>query len=436
MRIEVAITCLATALALALRWYYVVHAQVYQPLRDHSEFGGAAEYYRYAWNLFQHHVFSSSYMDDPRAVPDTFRDPGYPAYIAAFMALTSSYDEWYAAVLLSQAVLGALSVACIVLALRGKVPNWLLAGIALLAACWPHSVAMPSYVLSENVTTFTWALSALLLREAADRRSLPFSIGAGVALAAASLTNAVLAPLVIFLVLVLALKKAMPRHLLAGLVIATLLPLAAWGVRNSQVPAVMTSSYRAEVNLVQGSWPSYHIVTQLYTRHDPRGVQAASVINAEIDLLHDDPVAGLRQLAARMGRAPGTYAAWYLSKPALLWGWQIGLGAGGMYIYPTRFSPFITQPAWRAVDAIAFITNGLLAALALLGVGLCLWKKTTSVPMLVFAVTAAWVTLVYSVLQADPRYSIPFRGAEFALAGFAAWMAARAIRRRSTASPE
>lgn len=423
------IAFLGAALAIVTRGYYITHVDVYQPLRGNTDFGGAAEYYRYAWNLVHHHVFSQAYTDAAQPVPDSFRDPGYPLYLAIFMALSSSYESFYGLVVLSHALLGGITVACMVLALRHALPTWALAFVAAAAAVWPHSVVIASCVLSENLTAPLWAIAILALHEAAARRSMPFSVLAGLALAAASLTNSVLAPLVVPLVVVFAWKKAMSWRLLIVLALAATLPVATWSVRNAMVGSGNSSTFRAEVNLVQGSWPTYHLATQLEARHDPVGIQTARAINAEIDALQANPASGLKIMAARMMHAPGTHIAWYLRKPALLWGWQIGLGAGGVYIYPTNHSPYIEQPLWKAIDAGAFIFNGAIAALALAGTLLALARRQTETAMLALAVTAAWITLVYAVLQSDPRYSIPFRSGEFALAAFAVWTAIRWARR-------
>ncbi|QDE38795.1 hypothetical protein FIV34_06060 [Luteibacter pinisoli] len=414
---------LGAILAISVRWYFAAHAQVYQPLQEHTSFGGAAEYYRYAWNLLHHHLFSSGYIDDPHPAADTFRDPGYPFYLAMFMAVSDSYEGWYSAVVLSHAFLGGVTVACIVLAMRGVVPTWLLFAVATATAWWPHSVVISACILSENLTAPMWALFVLLVRESVDRKSMPLAAAAGLALAAASLTNSVLTPLVFPLALVLAWKRLMSTRQLIVLFAALALPVGAWALRNSQVTASLSSLYRVEVNLVQGSWPTYHLATQLEARHDPLGIKASRAINDEIGAMQADPRTGIALLAERMGRAPGAYAAWYASKPALLWGWEVGLGAGGIYIYPTHGSPFITSPAWRGVEAVAFVLNDALAVLALAGLVLSLLVARPPISIVVLALTVAWITVVYGVLQSDPRYSIPFRSAEITLACFALWKA-------------
>jgi hypothetical protein len=346
------------------------------------------------------------------------------------MAITDDFDRWYTMMILAQVLLGAVTVTCAVLAIRDAMPTWLLAVAAIVMALWPHLVSISAYLLSENLTAPLCAITALALHEAAMRRSAGFAVAGGLALACAALSNAVLTPVVIVLALVFVWKHSMPRRQLLVFVAASAVPLLAWGIRNVGIPGDLSPSMRAEINLVQGSWPTYHAATQLASVQDPVGLQTVDAINLEIANLHIDHVQGLKAIAERMGHAPGTYIAWYLSKPALLWGWEIGLGSGDIYMYPTRNSPFITNPIMKAVEAVAYILNGVLAAMALAGIVIVARRRDPSAALLTFAAMAAWVTLVYGVLQSDARYSTPYRLAEIALACVAVSVALAHVRQR------
>lgn len=429
-RAAVTVAVLGGVLAALVRWYFVTRAQVLAPLYDTGGWGDASEYYRYAWNLVHHGLFSGDIAGTPLPKADSYRDPGYPAYLAVFMAMTSGYEQWYATVLLSHAVLGGITVTCAILAARHSLPTWLLAVSALMMAFWPHLVSISAYVLTENLTAPLCTLAALALGEAARRRSVGWTIAGGLALSMAALTNAVLAPFVVPLTLAFSWKKLMPwKHLLL-LVGVTLVPLLAWNIRNSMTHGATSASLRADINLVQGSWPTYHLAAQLWGRRVPAGMQTMDAISDEIAILRADRILGLKVIAARMGRAPGTYILWYLRKPTLLWGWEIGLGSGDIYAYPTRNSPFITNPAMRLIEAIAYALNGVIALGALTGVVLVLRSRPTSPELLVFAACAIWITLVYWILQSDSRYSIPYRPAEIVLACIATWAGVQQLRRR------
>jgi hypothetical protein len=413
-RAAVTVALLAGLLAVLARWYFTTHAQILQPL--YTQWGDAAEYYRYAWNLVHHGVFSSETIGTVNPSPDSFRDPGYPVFLALSLAMIHDYDRWYAVVLLGQSVLGGVSVACAVLAMRDFLPTWLLATAGTAIALWPHLVVLPAYVLSENLSTFCCAVSALALGEASRRRSIPYTVVAGLAMAVAALTNAVLAPLILPFALVFGWKRTMTPRQLTVLVAVVAIPLLAWNIRNSTVHGPYSPTFRAEVNLVQGSWPTYHLASQLAARHDPVGTQTIDAIALEIAALHVDPREGFRRIRERMSQAPGTYIGWYVSKPALLWGWEIGLGAGDIYMYPTRNSPFMIHPVFKAIEGVAYTLNGAIAVLALVGLTIALLRRDSSASMLAFAITTAWITLVYAALQSDARYSIPYRAGEIALA--------------------
>jgi hypothetical protein len=128
-----------------------------------------------------------------------------------------------------------------------------------------------------------------------------------------------------------------------------------------------------------------------------------------------------------------------IEKPKALWGWSLPTGQGDLYQYPTMHSPFIDRAPWRIWVSIARALNGPLALLMVLGAVQSLLKirnaidagtvsgVSSEIParcvLLVF-----YVTMVYCALQAEPRYFIAVRGAEFTLALLAAGEAFRFLR--------
>lgn len=418
-------------LALTMRWYFVTHAQVLQPLDDPNVQADAADYYRYAWNVFHHGTFASDLPGATMLHPSSFRDPGYALFLAAWMAITSSYPAWYAGVVLSQAALGALTVVLILVALRGTVSNLTLGCAALLMACWPHSVAAPAYVLTETLFGFLCASSVLALRCVTDRQHPAWLVSAALLLSLTSLANAVLIPFAPLLAGILFLRKRLDARRALLLALISLLLPAAWGLRSSVIPVTGTSTHRAAMNLVQGSWPTYHDAYQLAMKGNPAGKQTIQAIDAEIARFDQGPHAGLARMLDRMSGAPGTYLAWYLSKPAVLWGWDIRIGQGDIYVYPTRQSPFATLPAWKSMESLYFLANPLLAIFSAIGAVYALTRKNAPSTHLAMAAIVAFATLVYGVLQSEPRYATPFRGFEAALACIAI-EAARSFWRRRT----
>ncbi|HET6805416.1 MAG TPA: hypothetical protein VFH59_08265 [Frateuria sp.] len=414
-----------TVTAFGLRWYYLCHAQVYQPVR-----GDAVQYHAYAWNLVHHGVFSKAGPGSGQVVGDSFRDPGYPIFLAFWMKLFDSFPRWYAAVLLAQALLGSLTVTFSMLAARGWIPDKWLIGAGLLMAAWPHSITIDSFLLTETLFGFLCAVALYLAREAFARGKAAWTAAAGLIFGMSSLTNAVLVPFAALLAAVLYLRRRVPPRLAVILAISALVLPLAWGVRNAQLTSGASSSGRALLNLVQGSWPEYHAAYLQSVQGNPEAARTLHAIGAESRVMLSHPRGGIRLMAKRMAAAPLHYLAWYISKPALLWGWSIRMGQGDIYVYPTIHSPLDQELLLRAWVSVCHGFNPLLMLLAFAGCIGVLWRAPNAHIAPIAGLLFLYVTLLYSTLQAEPRYSIPFRGQEILLAWHALqrvahWVATR-----------
>jgi 4-amino-4-deoxy-L-arabinose transferase-like glycosyltransferase len=436
--------CAITLLALVLRVYYVRTAVVDHPIR-----GDAALYYAYALNLNLHGVFSK---DDPGAAvvtADSYRDPAYPLFLCVWMKAFGWADAWYLAVLLSQALLGALTVT--LAAQLGRywlAPNWA-AGGGVLMALWPHNIAINGYLLTETLSGFLCALGLLLCARAYRHENPRWAIAAGLVLGAAALTNAVLLPFGVLLAGFLAWRKLAPRKICVALLAGALVLPGIWAVRNMQIShevAGSSSKDRALQTFVVGTWPNYGAAWRASISGD-----AAQKANAEVTLqaanveyaaLRADLPHGAEMILQRLSERPWRYAAWYLlEKPLELWNWDIQIGQGDIYVYPTTNSPFQVNPVWMALAAICRALNWLLLLLALASLYFTSIKRhwldgcdqRASRAALVGATCLpAFATLVYTVLQVEPRYSIAFRPFEILLAITTLAGITRALARRAT----
>lgn len=420
--------------AFGIRYYYVVHTQVFQPVNQSHVRGDAVEYYHYAQNLVRHGVFSKAPEGAAPPASDSYRDPGYPIFLAGWMKIVKSYDGWYAAVLLSQAILGALTVVLLLyLARRWMSLPWL-AGAGVLMAIWPHSVAMCSYLLTETLFGFFCALGLCFFSVSMSRRSTPWAVASGIGFALGALTNAVLLPFAPLLGLYALIRRQMNAAMFAGLILGALALTAPWVLRNSMLPQGASSSAgRAMTNLVQGSWPSYHHAYQASVQGNPDALTTMRHIDQETAALEANLPTGLALVLHRMGSEPMKYLLWYMSKPRLLWGWNIRIGQGDIYVYPTRNSPFQVDPVYRAVASACQALNPWLFVAAIIGCLLALLPSQHAPPEAsATALMLVFITTVYSALQAEPRYSIPFRGPEILLGLFAIQRGVESIKRLKT----
>lgn len=429
-----AVSAAVVAIALLLRIGYALNAQVVAELP-----GDIQQHVQYAVNLQAHGVYSSGVPDVPGGTPppDTFRSPGYPLFLLA--AMTVAPDRWIAVAKAVQVLLGTGTVLLVILLGRHWLrPCWANAAAAGLAL-WPHAIVFASTLLGETLFGFLLVLAAWLASAGARRASPPVLAIAGVAFGAAALVN----PLVLLFPPVLACvlyRRLAPRPALCFLAAFLALPLA-WTAAAPAVESGQTSGSRVMMNLVQGSWPQYHAAWR--TQHNnavSRAIIAA--IDAEIAAVSRSPEAGARQVAARMADDPAWYARWYLlGKPYDLWDWDIRIGWGDIYFLDTTRSPFVSQPVPRLVAAIAKAMNPWLFAAASAGVLLVLaraWRRRDGpIAPVAVALLLLYVTALHAVLQAEPRYSVPYRGFEMLAAAHAlaaAWAFLRQ-RRAGSAAP-
>lgn len=417
-------------LALGVRLYYVMNAVVFQPVNLPKAHGDAVEYYNYARNLVSSGIFSRDPPGSLSPVSDSFRDPGYPVFLAAWMKLFPNWDRWYAALLFAQATLSALTVVLWLQVGRRSLSIAWLAAAGVVMAVWPHSVAMSSDIMSETLYGFLIALALAVFGMSERRGSVLAGVWAGFFLGLAALTNAVLIPFALLLPLYKVFRHHMRLKVATAIIAVALSLIVPWSVRNASVHAGrQSSSDRIKMNFVQGSWPSYHsafIASEIH--NNPEATVVVNKINNETYALEASPMAGLSMMYQRIAQHPGEYLKWYLEKPALLWGWRIRIGAGDIYFHVTYYSPYDVNKVWRIIAAVCHASNTLLMLLALAGCLHALLHKSLSNDLEATAWLLLIVTAIHSVLQAEPRYSIPYRGAEIMVAAMLLGLGARRVR--------
>ena len=408
-------TGLVVLCALLMRAWFITSGLVLDPMT-----GDAIQYCNYAWNMLHAHVFSLAEPGSAAVTPDGFRDPGYPLLLALLMGPLGSGDTWYHCVLGVQALLGALTAGLTERVAR----SWLGARPALIVglavALWPHNVVMCDFLLSETLFGFTVVAALWLLARAQRRGKLLHWGAAGLGLGAAAMVNATLSPFGALSAAMLWLRKAAPRSAAAALLISSLLLPGAWAMRNAGLPPLAAPTGRALGNLVQGSWPEYHAAFMAAEQGDAGARETMSHIYAEMALAMDTPLQGLIAVFQRVAGAPWHYAAWYAWKPELLWGWTLRIGAGGdIYPYPILHPLYRVDAAMRAFESLCVTFNPVLGIL-MLGAAAALLARPAALrasPLLyATALLVAFETVVYTVLQSEPRYSIPLRPLQMLLA--------------------
>jgi hypothetical protein len=403
-------------IALLLREWFVLVSVTEAPIR-----GDIVQYVAYAWNLLYHGTFSLAAAGTVPPPPDAFRGPGYPAFLALFLAAGEADGSWYTLAVQAQVLLGAAT--CVLLGLTAR--RWQGAigasGAALLLALWPHHIVASGALLSEIFLGFLLVLGIFLLTRSSDSRSVAPGLLAGAVLAVAYLTN----PLIGLLVPVLCAVQWRFGERRSAVTVFGLVMLCAlaWQIRGAvSVSPSTPSPNRALINLVEGSWPLYHAAYNSRDQHEvPRQILQAIV--EEEQLIQRDLRSGLESIGRRFAEDPAYYARWYLlQKPYLLWSWDIQIGAGDVYFHRVSASPLETNAVLRAVKTGLEVINPAMFVLAILGM-LIIANRLRYAPRddhvlrgaTLVAGAFAYFTLIHGLLQAEPRYAIAYRPIEFAL---------------------
>jgi 4-amino-4-deoxy-L-arabinose transferase-like glycosyltransferase len=413
----VALVAIAT-LAFLVRIYYVHSAVIVDPIR-----GDAVQYMIYAINLLDHHVFSMQTGATPLA--DGFRDPGYPAFLAALMKVAGRQQGFYLLTLNVQSVISAATVAMYFVLARRWLGITAAVVVGLGMTFWPHAITLTGYVLSETLVAFLFALALILLQVACDRRSHRIGAASGLVFAAAAMTNATLLPVLPLFALIALWRDRDRRTIWSMVLLAALIPSTVWSVRGvSLAPGASDGAGdRIAMNFVQGSWPEYHSAwSSTFIKREEAPKAVLNAIDADYNRLKENRAQGLARILNRLSSEPLRYALWYLSKPIELWGWEIGIGNGGIYVFPTLQSPLSGHGPLRVTTDLLIITNPLLMSFALFGLlAVAATARTRPVTLVLGAFSVSLLTAVFTVLQADARYAAPYRGLEWVLAA-AGWM--------------
>lgn len=420
-----ALALAVTALALVVRGLFSLYTPVIDPLR-----ADAGQYVIYGYNLVRHGVFSGDFpADNPQ--PDGYRSPGYPVLVAAALKLVGT-DGYYSLLLAINALLGAFTCGLVVLLGARFLPVWgaTLAGVLL--AFSPHHISLGNYVLSETLFGFALTGYLYLLARGLDSRRAATLVGAGAVSAVAWATNPVFALLPpVAAAMMIWREPGLARSALVFL-LPLVLVIGAWQARTwINVPADgRTAQARALENFIIGSHPEF---TAQY-RANPR--DPANAANLDIAAVSGSWARYLTLLAPRLRAEPARYGYWYLiEKPRLLWDWNLLVGHGDIYVYAVKASYYDKSPPMRVSYDLMRTLHPVVLLLALAGLPLAWWRRRadSAVIGLVY-LTLGYMSLVYVVLQAEARYSVPLRPLLYIAAVYAVVSVGRLWPRR-TLSP-
>jgi hypothetical protein len=344
-------------------------------LQRHHEFGISGSFFAIVTKLRE----SNGTWPAPDANglrPDSFRTPGYPAFIAA---LTGIFGD-RRSVLIAQCLLGAVCAAA-TLAIAGAFgcsPR----GAAIAGILWalhPGLVYRDSIFMTESLFNVC-VVGALFL---AIRATMPRAIGTGAMLGCAALVRP-LGLLYLPAALALAIRDGAKKTLLVTIVVAALIQPMLWAARNARVGEGFRLSTVSDVNFL--------FYFAAYSISEERGEDWHETWLTRVDELGaklerrlrpgEDVFGAARTLAIEEVRARPAAAARVLGKSALKLMVDHSTGdaaaALGMKYEPSGlFSRFVlheSAPPYSRTEAGAAIVPAAWILLNLVISGIAVWR--------------------------------------------------------------
>ena len=405
-------------LGLSLRLFAAAETKVHVPIR-----ADARDYYLYAYNLRHHHTYS---RDDgalksvhTAPVPDAVRQPGYPLFLTLFVDGLPS-GEMLGKIVISQALLSALTLILAFFLYRFFLPVSLALGASLLTAISPHLIAANSYLLTETLFCLSIVLTACVIGGFARRPTIFRALMVGLLLGVGNLVRPSLQyfPLLMaaFFLIHLGWKKGLQCS--AVMIAGFLLIFTPWLIRNHTILGKAIDDRLMINTLHHGMYPNFQyegdVRTYGYPYHfDPRSNEISQSMGSVV-----------QEIWRHFREEPAKYLKWYLvGKPVAFWSWGIVQGDGDVFIYPVLESPYRGVQLFEITRALSRHLHWVvvcLAAAASLLVWLPLWSNSLGRESLMVARFVAVVLLYFTLLHVVglpcPRYAVPLRPFLFGMA--------------------
>ncbi|MBV1916003.1 MAG: glycosyltransferase family 39 protein [Pseudomonadales bacterium] len=423
------------AIAFGLRLYYINHTIIDTPVR-----ADARDYYSYAFNMKNHHVYSRTWPSNVTPKPDALRSPGYPAFISPFVTFPPTASMVWT-ITFWQALLDTLTVLLTFFLARQFFGIKLASFTALLTALSPHLISATSYLLTETLFSFLMTASMLAIVIAIRKNSNIIFLLAGILIALTSLTRPTIqyfiAPLAICLFIArgyLNLNKNVWISLILGFALVSI----PWVARNMSALGASSDPTLTINTLHHGIYPDFMFQSDPATkgipyRFDPNSPEISSSVHASVD-----------EIIRRFRTEPLRHLKWYLiDKPVTFLSWNIVAGLGDVFIYPIVQSPYLDNPVFKSLHRLMYWLHW---PLIILSIAACLaaWipQKILNIdldkliPIRILSLLVLYFLAVHVVGAPFPRYSIPLRPINYILASWSLALLIRFISNKGDASVE
>jgi len=228
-------------------------------------------------------------------------------------------------------------------------------------------------------------------------------------------------PVVMAFLLWLAYGRKTGIKLFAYICLGFVLILSPWYIRNL-VTLNKASNQSPMINFLHhGMYPDFRYKQMEKSSRRPYQFDPRS------EIIRTDLQSVTAEILKRFGEEPGRHLKWYLlGKPVSFWAWDMIQGHGDMYVYYVSQSPFKTRPLFQWIQKLMKFFHGTLVLLAILG-SLIVWiapRLVGSDPAHLFmaryiSALLIYFTALHMVGAPFPRYSVPLRPFQYAMALYA-----------------
>jgi 4-amino-4-deoxy-L-arabinose transferase-like glycosyltransferase len=396
--------------------------RVSHPLR-----ADAGQYFRYAYNMRFHHVYSKQFGGESKEhvnpVPDAVRTPGYPLVLSFFMDARPSGRTLYK-ILIFQLIISVLTLYLAFELFRKFLPAGMALAASFLTALSPHLIVANSYILTETLFCFILVLAAFQVGFLTVRPAgwLAGVTGAIIGFAALVKPSLQYFPVVMAMWLFIHYGPKKGLRLFLALLAGFMLVFSPWIIRNI-VTLKASSDNRLKINFLHhGMYPdfTYDGDEKSYGfpyRFDPRSEEIQKSVSSV-----------LTEIRRRFQTEPWQHLKWYLlKKPAAFWGWNIVQGQGDAFVYPVVSTPYASNGIFRGTHQFMYYLHWPLVLLGLCGC-LIAWRPVTqaweatelSIPMARFiSLLLGYFIFIHIIGTPFPRYSVPLRPFLYGMALYA-----------------
>ena len=415
---EIVCLVLLFLLALGVRFLYQKESVVNMPMR-----ADAGRYFRCAYNLHKFGIYSKDWWTRNGKPPATRTDlsPGYPLFLFLHLRVKDTAQTFINRVLTTQAILGA-ATACLtflIASLCVKFPWAIAAG--LLTALSPHLIALDGFMLTESLFTFCLVLGVLTFILAWRKNSGFLTLLASVLLAFSGHVRAINLFLLPFLTAVFFFNAQKHLFVQRSVCIKHILFVALGFALIFCSSKIFFQKYASEgtVELDKTYVSTQEVwITALlgsYPGHFDNKGNFLSKSDPEYVRMSEDKEYFLKVLKGRFLKDPISYIKWYLGgKLLFLWNWN-HIYNPGVYVYPMHRRGFEENIFLYIIHKVMYILHWPLFFLALLSpiILIILWRCTQFPPearvIAVIIYVFGYFAVIFSILQAIPRYGVPLR---------------------------